>query len=349
MASTRSTQVLNLQLTPMQLLESSVGDRVSAWAQENPRQGERAAPETRLRLCPGEPSELVVQITNLSDQPLQISLQVNGLFPGRCLIDVEGGDLPVEGRIEAVLRFELAANFFEDPVALAPGQRHQLDYLEGVQIYARGAAAEGISGLRDGTLLAEATFGIYVRPDSRYLNYLPAVYQEVDLMGRLLKLFEQTLDPSIQTLQLLWAYLDPLTAPESLLPFLAYWVGWPSDIAWDLQQQRRLIRRALEIYRWRGTRRGLRLYIHLYTGLPLDAPETPEVEKHISIQETFSQGFVLNGARLGEDTVMGGGRPYHFVVRLRSPAPLDEGLIRTIIEQEKPAFCTYELYLEARD
>ena len=41
----------------------------------------------------------------------------------------------------------------------------------------------------------------------------------------------------------------------------------------------------------------------------------------------------------------GGGRPFHFSVILRPPssARLDEGLVRTIIEQEKPAFCTYEL------
>lgn len=333
----------------MQLVESAVGSHGNgAGATWQQAQALPAGQSPRLRLCPGEPSELVVQITNLSPQALQISLQVSGLFPGRCLIDVEGGDLPAAGRIEAVLRFELPADFFEDQLAIAPGQQNQLDYPETLQVYTRGASTEGPPPQTGGTLLAEASFGIYIRPESRYLNYLPSVYREVDLIGRLLKIFEQTLDPSIQTLRLLWAYLDPLTAPETLLPFLGYWVGWPSDIPWDLQQQRRLIRRALEIYRWRGTRRGLRLYLHLYTGLPLDSPETPEQEKHISIQESFSRGFVLESARLGENTRIGGGRPFHFVVRLRSPQPQDESLIRTIIEQEKPAFCTYELYLEER-
>jgi phage tail-like protein len=74
---------------------------------------------------------------------------------------------------------------------------------------------------------------LHVRPDSRYLKFLPTVYREVDLIGRLLKVFEQSLDPAIQTLEMLWAYLDPLTAPEALLPFLAYWVGWPSDVNWS--------------------------------------------------------------------------------------------------------------------
>jgi len=343
--STHTTQVLNLQLTPMQLMESSVTSGLSAWKTESSLLS--GAVGTRLRLCPGEPSELVVQMTNLSDRPLQIALTVNGQFPGRCFVDVEGGELLPRGRIEAVLRFELAADFFEHRLALKPGQQRVLDYAERLQVYTRHTARDAETQT-SGTLLADIPFSLHVRPDSRYLNYLPAVYREVDLMGRLLRLFEQAFDPSIQALELLWAYLDPLTAPEAMLPFLAYWVGWPSDIPWDITRQRYLIRRAVEIYRWRGTRRGMRLYLHLYTGLPLDAPETPEREKHISILETFSQGFVLNGARLGESTLIGGGRPYHFIVRLRSPEPLDEPLIRTIIEQEKPAFCTYELYLEER-
>lgn len=346
MTSTHSTQVLSLQMTPMQLLESSVSSGVSAWRQE--AAVAPVAPTTRLRLCPGEPSELVVQITNLSRRPLRIALRVNGYFPGPCLIDVEGGDLPAEGRIEALIRFDLERDFLEHRTAIGPDETYQLDYQQALQVYATGAPNPDGSPAALGTLLADAIFTLHVRPDSRYLNFLPTVYREVDLLGRLLKIFEQSLDPAIQTLEMLWAYLDPLTAPEALLPFLAYWVGWPSDVNWSTEQQRQLIRRAMEIYRWRGTRQGLKLYLQLYTGLPPDAPGTPEAEQHISIQETFNQGFVLDQARLDENTLVGGGRPYHFIVRLRSAEPLDEELIRTIIEQEKPIFCTYELYLEAR-
>ncbi len=348
MTFTHSTQILSLQLTPMQLLESSISSGASAWKREAESVSSIPEADTRLRLCPGEPSELVVQITNLSTHPLSLDLQTSGRFPGQCLTDIEGGELPAEGRIEAVLRFELAADFWEERLALGPGQHSVLDYKQVLQIHSRMAAGDRPTQPQAGTLLAERIFSIHIRPDSRYLNYLPVVYREVDLIGRLLTLFEQAFDPAIQTLELLWAYLDPLTTPATLLPFLAYWVGWPSDIPWSLDRQRRLIRRALEIYRWRGTRRGLRLYLHLYTGLPLDPPNTPESAKHISVIETFSQGFVLDTARLGQTTLVGGGRPYHFIVRLRSPQPLDEPLIRDIIEQEKPAFCTYELYLEER-
>jgi phage tail-like protein len=321
---------------------------VSAWTQEAAREPQTTDIDARLRLCPGEPSELVVQITNLTASTLHIDLQVNGRFPGPCLVDIEGGELPPQGRIEAVLRFDLTANFFEERLKLGPTDIQTLDYEQNLQVYATTARSPDTRQQERGMLLAQAFFSIHVRPDSRYLQYLPSVYREVDFIGRILKRFEQACDPAVQSLRLLWAYLDPLTAPATLLPFLAYWVGWPSDVPWSVEQQRRLIRRALEIYRWRGTRWGLRLYLHLYTGLPLDSPDTPEAAKSISIEETFSRGFVLNEARLGEATRLGGGRPYHFIVRLRSPHALDEALIRTIIEQEKPAFCTYELYLEGR-
>ena len=185
-----------------------------------------------------------------------------------------------------------------------------------------------------------------------YLNFLPAIYQEIDFVGRLLKIFEESFEPTVQTLDSLWAYLDPLTAPEALLPFLAHWVAWDSNFYISADRQRQFIRHAMEIYRWRGTKYGLRLYLHLVTGLPLDE-DKPEAEKHISIFESFGRGMVLGSASLGDDALVGGGKAFHFRVRLKipigsseEPFAIDESVIRQVIEQEKPAFCTYELQIE---
>ena len=169
-------------------------------------------------------------------------------------------------------------------------------------------------------------------------------------MGRLLKIFEQSFEPAVQTLDSLWAYLDPLTAPQALLPFLAQWVAWQMQPQIGLQRQRQLIRSAIQIYRWRGTRRGLRFYLHLATDLPLDEHLLDEADKHIGISESFGRGAVFGESRLGEDAILGGGRPFHFIVHLRpdSSHQIDESLVRSIIEQEKPAFCTYDLYIEPR-
>ncbi|MGV0024900.1 hypothetical protein [Phormidesmis priestleyi] len=102
--------------------------------------------------------------------------------------------------------------------------------------------------------------------------------------------------------------------------------------------------------RWHGTRQGLRFYLHLYTGLPLDDHIPREADKHIGIEEVFSAGFVMDRTRIGEDSMLGGGIPYHFIVRLRSDPSthIDETLVRAIIERQKPAFCTYELQILSR-
>ena len=145
-----------------------------------------------------------------------------------------------------------------------------------------------------------------------------------------------------------------MTAPEALLPFLAHWVGWDPNFYLTADRQRRFIRHAMEIYRWRGTKYGLRLYLHLATGLPLDEDKS-EAEQHISIVESFGRGLVLGSASLGTDALVGGGRAFHFKVQLKVPIDssgsliLDESLIRQVIEQEKPAFCTYELQIEEED
>jgi phage tail-like protein len=185
---------------------------------------------------------------------------------------------------------------------------------------------------------------------SLYLDFLPEIYQEIDLVNRLLMIFEEAFEPSVQTLDTLWAYLDPLTAPDAMLPFLAHWVGWSSDIPFAPDQQRQLIRQAIELYRWRGTRRGLRLYLHLVTKLPLDDHLTraeDELNKHISIQNDRSQGFVIGESCISPSNLLGEGNPYHFVVHLRcgSTHQINESLVRQVIEQEKPAFCTYDLFI----
>lgn len=295
-----------------------------------------------LVVYPGESSEMLVQLKNQSDRPITWSLDVKGDFPlNWCrLPQVEPQDLVPNQSVDVALSFEVPADFFEHQRAIHAEQtRSRIDYQSQIQIYVHRASGS--------QLVSYEVFTLHVRPSSTYLNFLPALYQNADFMQRFLTLFEQTFDPAVQTLDTLWAYLDPLTAPEAFLPFLSRWVAWTLDSRWDSRQQRRLIRNAIALYRWHGTRYGLRFYLALYTGLPLDE-QLPEAEKHISIEEVFDQGFVMGKTQIGQDSMIGGGQPYHFIVRLRPEATdqIDESLIRSIIEQYKPAFCTYELIVE---
>jgi phage tail-like protein len=293
-----------------------------------------------LLLHPGEIGEIVVKLENSTNRSLQLSLRTEGTFPDQwCQIGMEGSELPPYSQMESVLHFQVPSDFFEAQDALATRQTLLLDYTGQLFVYAR-------QGL-DWVLIDIAPFNLFVRPSSLYLDFLPDIYRDIDFIGRLLKIFEQSFEPSVQQMETLWAYLDPLTAPDNLLPFLSHWVGWEFMPTLSQQRQRYLIKQAMQIYRWRGTRTGLRFYLHLFTGLPLDE-NLPEVEKHISITEVSGRGFLIGETSMGQDTMVGGGKPYHFIVRILNdlPNPLDRNRITAIIEQEKPAFCTYELYIE---
>ncbi|WP_103125434.1 phage tail protein [Nostoc cycadae] len=347
-----TNQILHLQLTSMQLPDGVQSLAVSTSAADFSHSAlntQHSALSTQhsiragcdLVVHPPEPSEIVLQLENLGSRILRLNVRLEGNFPAEwCRIGMEGYELAPRSRMDVVLYFQLPADFFENP-ALATGQSLVLDYHSRIHV---NYTEEGTGR----QLVETAGLNLYVRPRSLYQKFVPALYREVDFIGRFLKIFEQAFEPAVQTLDVLWAYLDPMTAPQTLLPFLAHWVAWPIDRRWTIERQRYLIRSAVELYRWRGTRRGLRLYIHLYTDLPLDEHITREVDKHICIEEIRGEGFVLGNTRLGEDAMIGGGRPYHFIVRLRPQRPnqVDEQLVRHIIEQEKPAFCTYELYVD---
>lgn len=336
------TQAFSREVLIVDLIPQRLPDATPETLPLQSRQADFAAENQSLAIVPGEPSEMLVKLENLGTRPLELSLELTGDFPQDwCRIGGTEGNVVSPGeRLEAVLYFQIPINFFESPSALQANQVLKLDYGGRLAVY--GSQPETSPQLLD-----VARFNLYVRPLTRYLEFLPQIYREIDFLGRFLQIFEATFEPDVQILANLWAYLDPLTAPHGMLEFLAYWMGWHILPYLSLEQQRNLIRNALEIYRWRGTRQGLRLYLHLATQLPLDEDQPNEDLKHIGIYEFFSRGLVLGETQLGFDAVFGGVRPFHFTVCLR-PDPdfvVDEELVRTIIEQEKPAFCTYDLLI----
>jgi phage tail-like protein len=169
---------------------------------------------------------------------------------------------------------------------------------------------------------------------SSYVQYLPGPYQSDSFVGRFLMIVESILGPIERTVDSMASYFDPRLAPSELLPWLASWVGAELDENWPLRRQRALILHSAELQRLRGTRRGLRQHLSLYTGrLPL-------------IVENF------DGMRLGQDAMLGvntrigsGPRPHTIAVTVfaESPDEVDEAVLRQIIEFEKPAYVGYTL------
>lgn len=104
------------------------------------------------------------------------------------------------------------------------------------------------------------------------LETLPAVYHEDDFATRLTAAFDEALAPAVGSIENLDAYVDPLLAPLDFVEWLAEWVGFPIGQTWPEDRSRELVERAVELFRWRGTVKGLKDLIRTYTGLE------PEVE-----------------------------------------------------------------------
>ena len=156
---------------------------------------------------------------------------------------------------------------------------------------------------------------------SSYLKYLPSFFGGNEFLGRFLLIFEQILTPLDRQIDQLYQYFDPRLAPPDFLPWLASWLGLVLDERWPEGQRRELIRAAVELYEWRGTRRGLSEFLRLYTGF------TPEI-----IEPGVGKGAKADQA-------------HRFVVRIKSAEPdkLDRALLMSIIDLEKPAHAGYKL------
>jgi phage tail-like protein len=197
-----------------------------------------------------------------------------------------------------------------------------------------------------------ATAEVRVVAKGRYLKYLPALYNDDELMGRFLMLFESFWQPIENQIDNIFYYFDPKMTPVDFLPWLATWSDLSLDERWTEAQQRLLLDSAARLYRMRGTKEGLVEFLEIYTG------------RRAVITEHRANNLRLGKeARFGASVAVGrANRPHSFSVSLRLPPIVAaEGedelsrqrreqdrkrMIITIIESEKPAHTTYSLFLE---
>jgi len=109
-------------------------------------------------------------------------------------------------------------------------------------------------------------------------RYLPSLYQEDDFAQRFLSAFDAALAPIFSTLDNLNAYMDPWLAPEDFLDWLASWFGLVLDEAWSVERRRALVANAFEFYRMRGTSRGLKAHVEVFTGGTVEIVDTGGLE-----------------------------------------------------------------------
>lgn len=152
---------------------------------------------------------------------------------------------------------------------------------------------------------------------SRWLQYLPYYFSEDPFLGRYLLIFEDLFGSLEQVIAHFDLLLDPRTALESFLPTLAAWLGVDIDDRWPVEQRRAILRAAVELYDWRGTKKGLTRLLEASSGCAVEIVENTD-------------------------------GPHTFCVKLTPPAgqPVDEQMVRALIEANKPAQTVYRLEMK---
>jgi phage tail-like protein len=152
---------------------------------------------------------------------------------------------------------------------------------------------------------------------SRWLQHLPYIYSEDEFLGRYLLIFEDLFGPLDQIISHFELFLDPRTAPESFLSVLASWLGLVLDDRWPAEQRRALLQSAVELYDFRGTRKGLARLLEATTGC------TVEIAENADGPHSFRVTLTPGDAR-----------------------SVDEQMVRNIVEANKPAHTVYRLEIK---
>jgi phage tail-like protein len=173
-------------------------------------------------------------------------------------------------------------------------------------------------------------------PSHDWLRRLPKVYSRdaaaADFLRRYLAMFEGFLGEVEAKAGLRRALVDPWSAPDALLPWLAGFVGLVVDERWSVEVRRRLLDEIIELWRARGTVAGLRRFLEIVT------------EGRVAIVEHWrlrpDPGAVVGGAG------MAAFEPFAHRFTVVLAASLDEEALasaRHVLEEHRPAHTLYAL------
>jgi phage tail-like protein len=171
---------------------------------------------------------------------------------------------------------------------------------------------------------------------------LPSVFQRTAVPGSpllaILEVMEAMHAPSEAALENLAVTFNAYRTPDVFVAYLASWVdlevlldtprGLRTSAVASLPtgsgRLRELTAAAMTLSQWRGTRKGLQLFLETATGM---------------------SGFDIEETVVGQDGQI---KPFH--VRITAPGQLARHriLVERIIELEKPVYVTHELQFESQ-
>jgi phage tail-like protein len=181
-----------------------------------------------------------------------------------------------------------------------------------------------------------------------WINYLPSIYQDADeenadFLQRFLLISAHLTSGIEENLEFVHEFFDPRITNAKWLPWLASWLAMPLLEGWDEEKRREIIQRTPELYRLRGTARGLKLALKLFA----------DVKAEIHEGEWPYPGMVIGkSSTIGVDTTLS---PPVFISQCFTVALPDQKgeisrerlrTVQALVETEKPAHAHYALVFE---
>ena len=162
--------------------------------------------------------------------------------------------------------------------------------------------------------------------------FLPALYQQDDFAQRWTAGLDLVLAPVFNSLDNFEAYLDPQLAPPDFLDWLGTWMGLISDETWPTERRRAFVSQASELYRIRGTPRGLASHVQIFSGGQV------QILEHGGTSWSTRSGAALPGSP-GFDLVVR--------IRVEDPASIDVTRLNALIAAAKPAHLVHRVEVVA--
>lgn len=104
------------------------------------------------------------------------------------------------------------------------------------------------------------------RDEARSTEVTAAV---ADPLRRFLFVFQHLMTTVVDRVDQLPSLTDPIAADPRFLPWIASWVHFELDASLPVHQQRELVRRAIRLYRSRGTTEGVEEMVRVLTSVPV--------------------------------------------------------------------------------
>lgn len=143
-------------------------------------------------------------------------------------------------------------------------------------------------------------------------RHLPAIWssepQSADFLQRFMMLFDEVRADTLEPLNDLAAYLDPMATPaakadahgDDFLDWLGGWIGLALDRKWSVERRRKLVAEAPKLFRIKGTVEGLRRHVEIYTGIAPKIVEHYRLRRWMALDESVLDGA---GTLWGPDLV----------------------------------------------